>query len=128
MEPFNRIATRNTPDIFIDYQLGKIVIKGVSHPENALAFYAPVFNAIKRFNAEATDVIVLELQLHYFNTSSARCIFLLLKEMKTLNEDGKKIQVNWYCDEDDLDMVETGKDFEELIEIEINFIFIDPAE
>jgi hypothetical protein len=115
-------AGKNTPYISVDYEQGHIVIKGISHPENVMDFYEPVFKGIKTFNERATEHITTDFMLNYFNTSSARCMFLILKELKSLQMAGKNITVNWYHSAADEDMLETGEDYAALIDIDINFI------
>lgn len=99
-------------------------MKGVSHPENVFVFYNPVIQAIRDFRKQPTNGIVVDFSLEYFNTSSARCIFLILKELKVLSTEGNNITINWSYEEEDEDMLETGQDFQELIEMSFNFVNI----
>lgn len=122
MQPFVREAKATTPYVRIDYDTGNIELKGVSHPENVFTFYNPLFDAIKAFNKEPVDQVVINFSLEYFNTSSARCLFLILKEIKALGMTGKNVTVNWFYEEEDEDMLETGEDFQELIELPFNFM------
>ncbi|MEM9340875.1 MAG: DUF1987 domain-containing protein, partial [Bacteroidota bacterium] len=85
-------------------------------------FYNPVFQAIRDLAKSNVLKIVVDFQLEYFNTSSARCIFLMLKELKDLAVSGKNVNINWHYEEADEDMLETGEDFEELIEMTFNYI------
>jgi hypothetical protein len=39
-----------------------------------------------------------------------------------LKKDGKAIAVNWYYEEDDIDMMETGEDFQDLIDLDFNLV------
>lgn len=115
-------AGKNTPYISIDYTKGHVKIQGISHPENVLDFYDPVFKGIRAFlDLEINDVSA-DFMLNYFNTASARCMFLILKELKQLEEAGKNISINWYHDAEDEDMRETGEDYSALIDLDINFI------
>ncbi len=122
MQSFVREAKGKTPSILVDYEEGHIELKGVSHPENVFVFYNPVFQAIKDFSKTNTMQIVVDFQLEYFNTSSARCLFLIFKELKELAYSGKNVVINWHYEEEDEDMMETGEDFEELIEMSFNYI------
>ena len=124
MDPFVLEATHATPAVNIDYQKGTILLTGQSHPEDALKFFKPVIQALDSFEELEPIDIVVDFKMLYFNTSTARCIFLILKELKKLERIGHKVDVNWYAEEDDLDMQETGSDFEVLTGIEINMILI----
>lgn len=125
MRPFTREAKNNTPYVHIDYETGHIEMKGVSHPENVFTFYNPLYEAIKELGKTSNREIVADFALEYFNTSSARCIFMILKEIKNLGRGGKHLTVNWHYEEEDDDMLETGEDFQELIELPFNFIEIE---
>ena len=122
MQKFVREAKSNTPYIHVDYEQGRVEMKGVSHPENVFIFYNPVFQAIKDFSKSTSTEVTADFALEYFNTSSARCLFLMLKELKELAMTGKHVTINWHYEEADEDMLETGEDFEELIEMSFNYI------
>ena len=109
----------------MDYETGHVQLKGVSHPENVFTFYNPVFEAIKAFARAPINEIVVDFALEYFNTSSARSLFMLFKEIKKLNGFGKHITINWHYEEDDEDMQETGEDFQELVDLQFNFVKIE---
>ena len=128
MQPFVREAKKSTPYVKVDYDTGHVEIKGVSHPENVFIFYNPIIQAIKDFNKNVDREIVVDFTLEYFNTSSARCLFLILKELKELSYASKHITINWHYEEADEDMLETGEDFEELIEMNFNYIAIPEKE
>lgn len=115
-------AGKSTPFISIDYDKGYVKIDGISHPENVLDFYDPVFKGIRAFLDLELEDISTDFMLNYFNTASARCMFLILKELKELEEAGKNVTINWYHDIEDEDMRETGEDYAALIDIEINFV------
>lgn len=125
MRPFIREAKSTTPYVAINYTTGHIELRGVSHPENVFTFYNPIFQAIKLLAEEPVKEIVVDFLFEYFNTSSARCLFLILKEVKELGLHGKQIRVNWHYEEEDDDMLETGEDFQELIELPFNFVAVE---
>ncbi|MEQ9404783.1 MAG: DUF1987 domain-containing protein [Cyclobacteriaceae bacterium] len=127
MRPFIREAKSTTPYVEINYNDGHIQLKGVSHPENVFTFYNPIFQAIKAMKHEPVQEVVVDFVLEYFNTSSARCLFLILKEVKELGLSGKKLTINWHYEEEDEDMLETGEDFQELIELPFVFVEIEES-
>ncbi|WP_258100527.1 DUF1987 domain-containing protein [Marinoscillum pacificum] len=119
-------ATKTSPYILLDSESKKIELKGKSTPENAVQFYYPIINNIKKLFSEVSGKVVVEVALEYFNTSSSKCLFDMLKVLKTLDNDGgRQITVNWYYEEDDEDMIETGEDFEDLLGLTFNYIELD---
>tara|TARA_B100001245_G_C22827207_1_gene397926 strand:- start:271 stop:651 length:381 start_codon:yes stop_codon:yes gene_type:complete len=118
-------ATKTSPFIMLDSENKKIELKGKSTPENAVQFYYPVINNIKKLFSEVTGEIQVHFALEYFNTSSSKCLFDMLKVLKALEEHERTIIVNWYYEEDDEDMIETGEDFEDLLGLTFNYIELD---
>jgi hypothetical protein len=59
----------------------------------------------------------------YFNTSSSRRfleIFDLLEEYK--KEQGGDVTVNWYYQKEDVDMLESGEEYAEDVDLNFNLI------
>ena len=105
-------GTRVTPEILFEPEKGFLLMKGKSSPENALDFFTPLLDFIPRINTLSRLEILF--QIEYFNTSSSKCIFLVFKEFEKLHKSGIEINVNWYADEDDLDLIEIGRDIQDL--------------
>jgi hypothetical protein len=125
MQPFTREPKATTPYIHINYETGHFEMRGVSHPENVFTFYNPVYEGIRELAKAPVREVVIDFAMEYFNTSSARCIFMMLKEIKNVGRSGKYLKINWIYEEDDEDMLETGEDFQELIELEFNFVAVE---
>ena len=107
-------ATENTPKIFFDYKDNTLEIKGTSYPENASTFYAPMFSWLEKYFSQKEDVdVTVNIEIVYFNSSSSR---ILVNFFDLLGEAVFKdlyITVNWIYEEDDEDMLEYGKEFQE---------------
>lgn len=118
-------ATHTTPYVKIDSDAGSIQFSGKSSPENSLTFYHPIIDKIKNLFSDKDGEINVDMSFRYFNTSSSKCLFDLFKALKGLMEEGKDININWYYEDDDEDMMETGEDFADLLDIEFNLIPVD---
>lgn len=125
---FIKEATRTTPYACVNYQSGVIKLGGRSSPENTMEFYEPFLKAISLMSKMSKPEITAKFKMMYFNTSSARCIYLIIKELKKLQDRGKKVKVVWFAEEDDEDMLETGMDFQDILGIAINIQMIKNAE
>ena len=102
-----------TPAIFLDPSRGVFKMRGRSSPENSVQFYEPIINILaNKINAESVDV---RIKMEYFNTSSSKCIYDILKGIKRLKNKGKKVMVRWYYEADDEDMLEAGEDYSDFI-------------
>ena len=114
--------TSVTPYVKIDSESSCIVFKGKSSPANSMQFYHPLIEKIQSSFAKATKTINVDLSFRYFNTSSSKCLFDLFKALKQLQKSGKDLDINWYYEEDDDDMMETGEDFADLLGLEFKFV------
>ena len=85
---FSIEPTKNTPYVNIDAEKGIMEVKGVSSPENALAFYEPVFEYLLGYASKGTDRLVVEMAFVHFNTSSSKCLFDIFKHIKKLETKG----------------------------------------
>lgn len=108
-------ATRSTPAIRFDPAANLLCINGQSYPENAFAFYQPLLQWIDAYFeqlAPETEVSV-ELQLPYINTTSTKCLLMLLEKLEQAHKEGKRIVVRWLYDEDNESELECAEEFKE---------------
>ena len=107
--------TIKTPEIVIDPTQGQITIKGRSLPEDAIEFYKPIVDHIQRISSDNRSY-VLRFSLEYMNTSSAAVI----RSIMELFEDRKQRKaldytIEWCFEEDDFEMEEAGRNYEQTI-------------
>ncbi len=107
-------GTRQTPEIDFDAASGILKLDGRSIPENTFEFFTPVLNWLDEFTSIAPEKVVAKINLEYFNTSSSKYILEILKRLKVILNDGKDVLVEWYYEEDDEEMMETGEDYEDV--------------
>ena len=121
-----------TPGIILSPEENLFRIYGTSSPEDVRIFYYPVMEWIKRLIDEITNdrlkiftdsnPLRFQIDLLYFNSSSAKFLADILKEMKKLSSIGIPVAIEWYCDEDDIELKEAGKIFSELVKMKFTFI------
>lgn len=117
MENLRIEKTLNTPFVNLDAATGKLEIQGRSVPENPLEFYTPINEWLERFKAQAAErVLRLDVKLEYFNTSSSKCLLDVFKKVAQLQKVGAAVEINWWCEEFDDDMIEAGKDYQDLLD------------
>ena len=132
MEPLVIEATSHSPEIRFDPAAGKYSISGVSRPEDVRSFYYPVLDWLQKFQGEEINTgkasfteknpLTLEVQLQYFNSSSAKFLFDIFTEIGKISAAGQKLRILWYYDTDDKDMLDAGKELSEIAEIPFEFI------
>ncbi|MFY0686829.1 MAG: DUF1987 domain-containing protein [Cyclobacteriaceae bacterium] len=117
--------TRTTPLINFDPEEGVLEMKGRSSPENSIQFYQGVIDGLDEFIASDKESFVANFAFEYFNTSSSKCLFDVFKRLSKIDEEGKSLEINWYFEEDDDDMMEAGEDYCDLLDLDFNFIEIE---
>ena len=115
--------TPKTPYVNFDASTGHLILKGKSIPENVISFYKPLSDWLEHYIQAPKEKTVFEIQLDYFNTSSAKVLLDLLKKTEQIQTQGKgEVVLNWLYDEDDEDMMEAGEDFKTSLRIKLNLI------
>lgn len=104
-------ATDRTPEVVFDFESGYFKFKGESYPEDASAFFGPLIKSIEEYLDSDTNKMVVDMELAYFNSSSAKAIMNLFQLLENAAENQKDIVVNWIFNEDDDTMQEFGEDF-----------------
>jgi len=118
-------GTKQTPEINFDASTGILSLSGRSIPENTFEFFNPVLTWLETYALEAPDKVVAKINLEYFNTSSSKYILEILKRLKGILKDGKDVLVQWYYEEDDEEMMETGEDYEDVSGLPFEIIGIE---
>lgn len=113
------IETRNTPAVLFDISTKCFRVSGHSIPENAGDFYTPVLNWLNKNLAEISSPAVFEFNLPYFNSSSLKALYLILKAIKKEITNGKAFEVVWFIEEDDDFMTEAAETFEEMVGLKL---------
>ena len=111
------------PDLNFDVQTGICEIKGESFMEDSKKFYNEMKDWFIGFHEENKNKpIILNIKLEYFNTSSSKMLYELLKILQDINEAGQDVMVNWYYDDNDTDLEEDIIDLVYDVNITINQI------
>lgn len=117
---YYKAPTKVSPLFILNRESAKVEIKGKSTPESSIELYYPIIERIKEIFKGFSGTITIDIALEYINTSSSKCLFDLLKTVKRL--EGVAVEVNWYHEEGDEDMVETGEDYEDVLDLKFTYI------
>jgi len=124
MEHISIEGSPKTPTVKFDASEGIIEIKGRSIPENSIEFYKPLVDWLEEYKKDPLPLTKVNIQLEYFNTSSSKCILDVFKKLEAIHKAKHDVEVNWYYEEDDEDMLEAGEDYESIIRIPFKMIEI----
>jgi hypothetical protein len=110
------------PGIILDKESGKFEISGKTCPEDAVAFYDPVFDWLDEYAKDPLKETVFDFKLTYFNTVSSKILMMIMMRLEELQEEGNKVKIRWFYPEDDDDLEEAGDDFSGMVDIEFEMI------
>ncbi|NJO02775.1 MAG: DUF1987 domain-containing protein [Bacteroidia bacterium] len=111
------------PEVDFNAETGVLNISGESYHEYTLEFFEPIFDWLKRFTSDEGRKITLNFRMSYFNTSSSRRFLEIMNLLEDyhFNKSGE-VEVNWYYEKTDLDMLESGEEYAEDVKLEFNLI------
>jgi hypothetical protein len=114
--------SKSSPEVIMDYENGLLEIIGESYPENSLGFYKPVYDWLNKCIQDKIQLKV-NFKLNYFNTSSSKCVIDILDSLDKYFVNAGKVEINWYYEEDDEDMKETGEEFSSDLKVPFQLVY-----
>ena len=126
MEPLIIGATDESPGINFDKDLGKFLIFGKSFPEEVKRFFDPVLFWLEEYAKNPNEETTFEFRLEYYNSATSTMILDILYLLEQIIEvKEKKVKITWNYLEIDDDMLETGKEYAEMVQIPFEFKVIE---
>lgn len=112
-----------TPLVDFDFETNSFTISGRIIPENPIQFF-DVLNAWldEHYINSKLKQVNFNIKLDFFNTSSAKCLVVLINKFISLKEKGSLVNVNWFYAEDDEEIKEAGEDYSFLVKHDFNFV------
>ena len=126
MDPLFIIGSNECPTIILDKDKATFEITGQSLPEEAISFYTPVIDWFEHYIKEPLPETVMVLKLDYCNSSSTKAIADVLEVLEEHYKKGGKVEIQWMYMADDDDMLDVGKEFQEILKLPFTFIPMKP--
>ncbi|HIA36862.1 MAG TPA: DUF1987 domain-containing protein [Flavobacteriales bacterium] len=118
MEDLTISATELCPEIILK-TTGLVFISGRSMAEDASAYYKQVHEWVQHYIEElGSESIAVEIDLSYFNSSSAK---QLLKLLMSIKNSCLSVKVNWYYPESNLILLDRGKELSDISELDFEY-------
>ena len=116
-------GTSSSPEI--DFKTsGELTIGGKSIPENANKLFEPIVKWLEDYSCERT---VFSVKLEYFNTSTSKILYDILKDMESRHKKGNLI-IKWYYEEGDEDVLDAGQYYESLMQTSFEYYVMSEQE
>jgi hypothetical protein len=111
------------PTVDFNAETGICTISGKSYLEDTTQFYLVLLEWLDKFFDEVKKPVQFNVMLSYYNTSSSRSILDIFDLLKIFEDEGGKVEVNWYCRDVDMEVVqEEVEDYMEESDLKINVI------
>jgi len=124
--------TPTSPEICFSPDESIFFMRGISNPEDVRAIYYPVIDWFRQYTDSlaadnthkysANFPLKFQVDLEYFNSSSAKFLYDIFLELKRLGSNGNEVRVEWFYDEEDTDLQEAGSDIASLVEMAFTFV------
>lgn len=115
-------ATRNTPLIHFEPATWHFEISGICVPENAGEFFEPVFGWLALNAGYLAPGSTFHFHLTYFNSTSLKALYHVLRYIKEANVMGAGLNVRWYVERDDEFMLESVALFGQLLDLQMETV------
>ena len=130
MSNYELHPTETSPYVNLNASTGELCMQGVSIPENASQFFMPILQWLDGYAQQPQPKTTAHIQLEYFNTSSSKRIFDMLKRLEQMQlEKLCKVQIDWLYEENDEDIYNAGADYKTLLDkmVEFNLVRVRPG-
>jgi hypothetical protein len=114
-------GTEETPQVEFNTETSVYSISGRSLPEDATKFYDQLVDWVKAFSEKPKSEFTLNINLDYFNSSSAKQLVELMILLEVLDKKDCKVEIIWLYEEEDELMETRGKEIESIIDLPFTF-------
>ena len=116
-EPLILIQTEDKPWVILDSDNNVFEIGGKSLPDNSTEFYTPVLEWISEYVKKPNKSTHFICKIDYFNSSSARNLYEIFKELEKIEQSGNEIKIIWYHELGDKLMENKGHEFKTVLNL-----------
>jgi hypothetical protein len=108
----------DTPYVSLDPETGICEITGKSYPEDISAFYTQVEDWFEEYVFLGKKDLTINMRLSYFNSASQKVFTEIFQKFIGVKF---KVTVNWHYPLEDDEILENGKIYQGLTDLNFNF-------
>jgi hypothetical protein len=113
-------ANEDSPSILFDGDKGFLEIKGRSLPEDANVCYRQLHQMVKEYVKTPQPHTCISFRMEYLNSSSTKKILEIITLFEPLPKIGHSVEIKWFYNADDEDMLEEGEEFIRMTDLPIS--------
>ncbi|HUX97858.1 MAG TPA: SiaB family protein kinase [Bacteroidales bacterium] len=120
--------TVSSPKVILDPEKNWFEISGESRPADVATFYEEIISWMDDYShhlgksIDSKEPLTFNLDFEYFNSSSAKYILDFCKQIGDVRAIGRDVHVRWLYDEDDMDMLEVGREMSRMVKFPFEYI------
>lgn len=116
------VETQNTPSVFLSATSHSMLIKGPCSPLDSDDFFARVNQLLDSFQQNGHQLKNATFHLSHIDSNSSRHILRLLQKMQPHDSTQTRIDITWFYDLENPDVLLAGKNIAEYSRCHMNFI------
>ena len=120
--------TTSSPKVILDPEEEVYMISGESRPPDVREFYDQILSWLQEFSQYLLgpdykkNPVIFNFNFEYFNSSSGKLILDICKVLAGLRLKGINVNVKWYHEKEDGDMLEVGKEMSRIVKFPFEYI------
>lgn len=120
--------TTSSPKVILDPEKEVYMISGESRPPDVREFYDQILSWLHEFSQYLLgpdykkNPVIFNFNFEYFNSSSGKLILDICKVLSGLRLKGINVNVKWYHEKEDGDMLEVGKEMSRIVKFPFEYI------
>lgn len=121
-------AKEAAPYVKFDEGNALLLIKGKSYDDDVVMLFSMIRSKVKAFGQTSPSKLDVNIFLKYFNTSSSKCLFDLLSDLKEVQENtGLNLKLVWNFVEGDEEMEEEIEDFRDSLNMDFDILPVEDS-
>ena len=124
MEPLIIQGTDDTPTVRLDPANDIFEISGRSLPEDVADFYKDILDWLTFYIQKPNEQTEFVFKLTYANTATSKILLDVFKLLEDMHERGHKINIIWFYEVDDEEMLEGGEEYREAFSMPFEMISV----
>ena len=122
MEPIHIKESIVSPRTILDKDLAMFESSGNSYMSNPVMHYSAVLNWLNEYVRDPLPETRFVFNLEYSNSATIKLLNEIIIVLLKIKGTSKKLEIQWYYNDDDEDCIDIGKQFETINKFPFNFI------
>ena len=122
MEFYQLESTNKSPKIVLDKNKGELIISGRSVVNERIDIYNELLEELDKYCENPVESTTAIFHLEYFGDRSSRIFLEIFRKLESIHRKKCTVLVQWFYSYEDLEMRDTGQDYEHLFNIPFELV------